>query len=51
MIEEGRIMKIKQYIFKVEGTVECPSRAGAVDKIENAIIEITNIDVVEDIAN
>ena len=53
MIEEGRTMKIKHYIFKLEGTVESASRADAIDKIENDIIghlddsEITKIDVVE----
>jgi hypothetical protein len=46
-------MKTKHYIFKVEGTIECDSRADAIDKIENAIIghlddsEITKIEVVE----
>jgi hypothetical protein len=43
----------KHFIFKLEGTIECDSRADAIDKIENAIAEyldesqITKIDVIE----
>ena len=56
MIEEGRIMKMKHYIFK-EATIERASCADSIDNIENAIIEhlddseITYFVVVEDIAN
>lgn len=43
----------KHFIFKLEGTIECDSRADAIDRIENAIAEylddskITKMDIVE----